>query len=531
LGRVISYGEKTGYNDGDYLLLDNGEGGTKRIHPSLVGPRVDSSPAANSTNAVQSGGVKSALDALQAQIPQIDPTLSQSGQAADAKAVGDALAQNDTILDVRLFEGINKINPSALTDGRYLYNGTFQDSTSYKTTDYIAVNTGDVIAFYRKTSAVVNVERNTGERLALFDASKNYLGVSGQYPIKTDTYYTVENESAKFIRLSYPASLGDVELTINQTVDEFTEYAPATYDSIRLARIEKNIGATTSSKIIDCWGDSRTDMSDDGTSYCDYLQTLLGTSWIAQNRGIYGQASGQVSARFGSNEVFLTLENNQIPASGSALITGWKVSTGTDTNMRGGDSTYGVHGILNGVPGKYIHATGGNINFVRDYEGVAVKVKPRTKLIPDPYFNAEHCQILWCGKNDFSYAYPNVVSGIEGNYNGMISKIPHDKFLILGETNGIGDTYLPGHSNRDYVDSINAYLAQKYPDNFIDIQAELIENGLTLEGITPTSADESNIANGWIPDSLMADDTHPNQYGREAIAKIIYAWMQEKGWA
>ena len=54
-------------------------------------PTIDATPTANSTNAVQSGGVKSALDTLQAQIPQIDSTLSQSGQAADAKAVGDDL--------------------------------------------------------------------------------------------------------------------------------------------------------------------------------------------------------------------------------------------------------------------------------------------------------------------------------------------------------------------------------------------------------------------------------------------------------
>ena len=467
-----------------------------------------------------------------------------SGGVADAYAlsskvdilseqIGGINANVDNIknvLDTQTIEPVNKIDPSKLTTGRYLYNGTFENNASYKTTDYIAVNAGDVIAFYKKISAAVNVERNNGERLALFDENKTYLGVSGQYPIKTDTYYTVENASAKYIRLSYSASLGDVELTINQTVNEFSEYVPATLDSIRLTKIERNIGATASSKIIDCWGDSRTDMNDDGTSFCDYLQTLLGDTWTVQNRGVSGQASGQVSARFGSNEVFLTLENNQIPASGNALITAWKVSTGTDTNLRGGDATYGVHGIINGVSGKYIHTTGGNINFVRDYNGTAVKVKPRTKIIPDPYFNAEHCQILWCGKNDFSYAYPNVVSGITGNYNGMVGKIPHDKFIILGETNGIGDTYLPGHSNRGYVDSINAYLAQKYPDNFIDIQAELIANGLTLEGITPTSADTSNIANGWIPDSLMADETHPNQYGREAIAKIIYAWMQEKGW-
>lgn len=41
MGRVISYGEKTGYNDGDYLLLDNGSGGTKRIRADRVGIQLD----------------------------------------------------------------------------------------------------------------------------------------------------------------------------------------------------------------------------------------------------------------------------------------------------------------------------------------------------------------------------------------------------------------------------------------------------------------------------------------------------------
>lgn len=41
MGRVISYSEKTGYNDGDYLLLDNGDGGTKRIRADRVGIQLD----------------------------------------------------------------------------------------------------------------------------------------------------------------------------------------------------------------------------------------------------------------------------------------------------------------------------------------------------------------------------------------------------------------------------------------------------------------------------------------------------------
>lgn len=80
MGRVISYGEKTGYNDGDYLLLDNGDGGTKRIRADRVGVQLD--PTLTIPNkAAPANAVK-----------PVDATLSQSGQAADAKVVGDALA-------------------------------------------------------------------------------------------------------------------------------------------------------------------------------------------------------------------------------------------------------------------------------------------------------------------------------------------------------------------------------------------------------------------------------------------------------
>lgn len=66
-----------------------------------IKPLMDAEPTENSINAVQSGGVKSALDGLQAEIPDIDDTLTQSGQAADSKAVRNAVE------GVR--EGLNQI--------------------------------------------------------------------------------------------------------------------------------------------------------------------------------------------------------------------------------------------------------------------------------------------------------------------------------------------------------------------------------------------------------------------------------------
>lgn len=452
--------------------------------------------------------------------------------------VSDALTQRidnaesefDTVLDIETIEPVNKIDPNKLTVGRYIYNGTMDTSASYKTTDYISVKGGDLLRLYKRTangSGGYVSERTTGERLALFDANKVYIGISGQYPISTTDGYAVE-DGIGYVRVSYSASFDPICLTVNYATDDWEDYFTPYTDSARLLRIEANEDAVVDN-IIDCWGDSRTEMSI-GTSYTDYLATLLGDAFIVSNHGLSGQGIGQIGLRYGSNEVYVTLENNTIPASGSATVTGVISSVGSREgyNLETADATRGTRCTLNGVSGMFVFQRNGTKSFTRDTEGTAISVKPKTKLIPIPYFDRRHMQILWAGKNDFSYAWPYIESGIEDNYAAMVSKIPHNKYLILGET--YSSDYSAGSTNRQRVDTINAYLAAKYPDNFINILSELVDKGLSLESITPTEQDETDIAGGFIPTSLMADGTHPNQYGREAIAKIIYAWMQDKQW-
>lgn len=57
MGRVISYPEKTGVEEGDFILMDSGTAGTKKIKPSNL-VKIDATPTQNSANAVSSGGVK-----------------------------------------------------------------------------------------------------------------------------------------------------------------------------------------------------------------------------------------------------------------------------------------------------------------------------------------------------------------------------------------------------------------------------------------------------------------------------------------
>ena len=70
MGRIVDYPEITTLSDGDYLIVDNAEGGTKKVSAPLVAGTVD-------------------------------PTLTQSGQAADAKVVGDKItALNSDLLQL-----------------------------------------------------------------------------------------------------------------------------------------------------------------------------------------------------------------------------------------------------------------------------------------------------------------------------------------------------------------------------------------------------------------------------------------------
>lgn len=440
----------------------------------------------------------------------------------------------DDVLDIGTVNPVNWLDMDATTVGRILWDGTQDTSSSYKTTDYIPINNGDVLRLYNtywnSDARRYELSAVSGERLALYGANKNYLSVSGQYPISTSTGYTVSNADAKYVRLSFTSSYTKAEVTKNVAELVYSEYFSPYVESRRISRIENEIGSSPK-KIIDCWGDSRTEMNI-GTSYTDYLASLLGSPYIVTNRGLSGQSIGQVSFRFGANEIFLTLENNAIPASGSVNVTGVVCSVGARQgyNMETADSTRGSRCSINGIQGMFVYHRSGTKTFTRDASGVAVNVFPNTKAIPEPYYDKSHMQIMWAGKNDFSYSAPYTQSGIKDNYDAMVSMIPHDKYIILGETYSNSSDYASGSENRSMVDAINAYLAEKYPNNFINIQTELVANGLALESITPTAQDNTDIANGFIPSSLMYDVTHPNQYGREAIAKIIYQHMTSWGW-
>ena len=159
-------GSESGYTNGNWYYWNGSSWVSGGVYNSTA-VNLDSIPTAGSTNAVQSGGVKSALDGIHAEIPVVDSTpiqgssnavssggvytalhntdttLTQSGQPADGKAVGDEIDRLNSDLDI-LFD-----RPTHIFDGVLIGNIISTASIySEKLTDLIQVTGGSKVTYH-----------------------------------------------------------------------------------------------------------------------------------------------------------------------------------------------------------------------------------------------------------------------------------------------------------------------------------------------------------------------------------------------
>lgn len=130
------------------------------------------------------------------QMNRTDKTLSISGAAADAKSTGDSLAVTSS----------NVLNPATLSENTYInaYGGE-STNTAYATTDYIPVESGDVV--------VVTAGNQTSRQImtaVAYNASKTRISGTAEEAYS----YTVPN-GASYIRICLNQSLLTDDTRIN----------------------------------------------------------------------------------------------------------------------------------------------------------------------------------------------------------------------------------------------------------------------------------------------------------------------------
>lgn len=437
---------------------------------------------------------------------------------------------------VELIDPVNIHNPNTDVTGVLVYTGrSINTSGTGVTTEFIPVSEGDVVYYTAISSsdAYLGIYATNCRWLAFYTSEDMSTVISCS---AYQNSVTVPS-GAKYMKATFSDTTRKLHsITLNNyptALSEMTKYFTSYYHNIAKPIVNTNI--------IDVWGDSRVAMKNDGTSLTDYLQTLLGDSYNVCNYGITSQSSGNCAMRLGANEVFVSVENNTIPASGSVPLTAIHSIPADQFSVYAFSNTAWSPCILGGVRGWLNRSNTGTITgntFIRQSAGDAITIRPYSKIVVDDVGSNHHICVFWWGKNDYSkYQASTPNTQILTNYKTAVDYINHDFFVILGETCSIADTYEEGGTARTFLDSLNTELATLYPDNFIDINAWLSsEDALTSVGLTATTTDTEYIAKGFPCYQLMnyssdtSDAVHPNEYGRQAIANKLYDWLSSKNW-
>jgi lysophospholipase L1-like esterase len=277
---------------------------------------------------------------------------------------------------------------------------------------------------------------------------------------------------------------------------------------------------------IACDGDSITaGAGGGGTSYPGVLQSFLtagGYLGTVRNLGVGGESSRGISARQGGRPVLVTVPTGSIPASGGVVVTiAYDDGVGA-TLLTGG--TAGVNPVeISGVRGTLSLSTG-TYTFTRAVAGNVVDVPfPAPLITAASRDRRDDIHIMGMGQNDGAFD----VNVLIGRYRAMIEHIrPGIKnWLVLGLHTG----------NAASRAATETAMITAFGRRYVNTRQWLSSSAALLSvGITPTTADQTAIAEGSLPRSFWANTTagsedavHLNAAGYTAYARFIFARLVE----
>jgi len=273
------------------------------------------------------------------------------------------------------------------------------------------------------------------------------------------------------------------------------------------------------------WGSSSL-MASNAPFHLEKLFQSYGCRYSSQGQG--GETSIHVAARLGSNPFRIRVENGLIPSTGSVnlVIEQLPVTTGNQAMRPFTGFLSGVFGTVSYSPGS-----GGYLRFTRQDAGEAVNVGSNTvTFIPGASDTlARGIGLLWMHKNDTATGWSVYSDKVNDKVTfDNISKAFEfftsfqKRVIVLGVFN---DTDAM-QSNKDAVARLNKLCEIKYGALYLDVQSYIISPKIWVDtGITPTSVDLDQQAQGVKPVSLSIDPAHLNE---KAIAAVIGVLLKEK---
>ena len=574
---------KDGIANGDFKGEKGDKGDTGPIGP--VGPQGERGPQ-GPTGATGATGPQGEKGDTGPQGPKgetgpavaLDTTLTHEGEAADAKATGDAIrdVRDDLVAEATRAKGAEnqlkedlddlvlktKRNPLQLfdvnkvTDGRLKNDGTVDGNILYVTNRYedisdfvgyyfASIGNDTPCAFYDKGYKLVQYFADSRYyRNQIVPANSKYFKVSTAKSAANTFCFSVSNNKFNTVP------------TYNDYIVEKTELNPIV--SVPTKQ-DKNVGADNKgkilivgddgnivykdyekeNKIIEYWGDSLTEGNQDnsGVTRATVLSSLVGSEWtVINNNDGGGEKSNTISCKACGTGIIA--EPFTIPSSTDKVEVVLKDDIGYDCNFRRSsnmaESTLNPC-IINGITGIISPGPvyGQNpYEFQRNESGNEVVLKRPTGVISSSAKKRKVSVLIICmGQNA---GWNNDGSLLVKQVKGIIEYYKSTRFLVIGIPHSkvhnwqiAGNDALKLEFGRHYID-VEEYM--KTP--IYDADGTTIISSYALDdcNLTPTSEDIVNIGQNKYPTQIMSDSTHFNRYGYTIWANLEYQRGKELGY-
>lgn len=287
-----------------------------------------------------------------------------------------------------------------------------------------------------------------------------------------------------------------------------------------------------------CLGDSIT-----AGPYPEALAALSGRT--VTKLAIGGQTSRHIVGRASSTGYRLTLANNQIVSgansvtaiNGAALVgmSGISSANVQFLSTASGNQTYTATGWLGSVHGTLTRtASGGPPSTSETYTftpdsgyTLPISLPSQTPFVVDQALDSRVI-IAWLGRNNYTDT-----TQLFADVESVFRRFGEQRLVLMSVLNGdYPNERASATSPTGYnaIRLIENTLGEKYPRHFLNIRRKMIDLGLGMLGITPTSQDLTDIADDTVPQSLRGDNVHPTTACyQQVIAPLVNAHLIERG--